>query len=542
MREKQEKSMTRRDFLDQVGKVGGAVAVWGAMESLGLVGSPLLASAKGFEAPKKSDLVMANKNGKKIIILGAGIAGMAAAYELGKAGYNCHILEARDRTGGRNWTIRGGTEETEINGVKQVAKFDKGQYMNAGPARIPQHHVTIDYCRELGVELEVFCNVNEFSYYYQENAGPLSGKKIRKGTVKADTRGYVSELLAKANQSALDSSLTKEDIERLKNYLKGEGDLSSDYTYKGSSRRGYKELPGGAHKPGTLDQIYSFTELLQSGMMNSISGDYSFQQQPMMFQPVGGMDQIPKALERKLPGKITFGAEVQEIRQSADGVRIAYKTKANGRAKEITGDYCICTIPLPVLKNIPADFDSQMKNAIKSINYATTGKIGLQFKNRFWENEDRILGGITTTNMDISQIWYPSSDFLSQKGVLIGYYNFGQNAVEYGNLSLAQRQAKALAQGGKIHPQYAKEFETSFSVAWHKIKFNEGGWASYSESDLRNYYPILNKPQGRIYLAGEHLSYLTGWMAGAFESARIAVSQIHEKVLTESDAVAAKIG
>ncbi|QGQ48595.1 flavin monoamine oxidase family protein [Metabacillus sediminilitoris] len=511
------------------------------MESLGLLGHSL-ASAKEFNAPKRSDLTMANKNGKKIIILGAGIAGMAAAYELGKAGYNCKILEARDRTGGRNWTVRQGTTETEINGVKQTSKFDKGQYMNAGPARIPQHHVTLDYCRELGVELEVFANSNEFSYYYQENAGPLSNQKIRKGTVKSDTRGYVSELLAKvADKTSLDSPLTKDDIEKLTAYLKREGDLSTDYTYKGSSRRGYKELPGGGHQPGTIDQPYSFSELLQSGMMNNISGDYSFQQQPMMFQPVGGMDQIPKALEKQLPGIITFGAEVQEIRQTANGVRIVYKTKADGKTKEITGDYCICTIPLPVLKNISADFTEPMKNAIRSINYAKTGKIGFQFKNRFWEQDDRILGGITTTNMDISQIWYPSYGYLSQKGVLIGYYNFGQNAVDYGDLSLSQRQARALNQGAKIHPQYSKEFENSFSVAWHKIKYNEGGWAEYSASDLKSYYPILNEPQGRVHLAGEHLSYLTGWMAGAFESARIVVSRIHEDVLKEGK-VPSKVG
>ncbi|MGM0924170.1 MAG: FAD-dependent oxidoreductase [Bacillota bacterium] len=533
MEKNKEKSLTRRDFLNRAGKVGGAVAVWGAMESLGLLGSSMV-SAKNFTAPKKSDLAIKNKNGKKIIILGAGIAGMAAAYELGKAGYDCEILEARNRTGGRNWTVRKGTTETEINGVKQTSNFDKGQYMNAGPARIPQNHVTIDYCRELGVELEVFANSNEFSYYYQENAGPLSNQKIRKGTLKSDTRGYISELLAKvADKTALDSPLSKDDIERLRAYLKSEGDLSADYTYKGSSRRGYKELPGGGLQPGTKDTPYAFKELLQSGMMNNISGDYSFTQQPMMFQPVGGMDQIPKALEEKLHGQITFGAEVQEIRQSADGVRIVYKTKENGKTKEIRGDYCICTIPLPVLKNIPADFTAPMKNAIRNIEYAKTGKIGFQFKNRFWEQDDRILGGITTTNMDISQIWYPSNDYLTQKGVLIGYYNFGQNAIDYGNLSLSQRHARALSQGGKIHPQFAREIENSFSVAWHKIKYNEGGWAEYSSSDRENYYPVLNEPQGRIHLAGEHLSYLTGWMAGAFESARIVVRRIHEEVLKE---------
>ncbi|MET3507779.1 flavin monoamine oxidase family protein [Halalkalibacter oceani] len=527
----QKRGMTRRDFLNRVGKVGGAVAVFGAMESLGLLSTS--ASASSFQPPTQGDLALTGRNGKRILILGAGIAGMTAAYELGKAGYDCHILEARQRTGGRNWTVRRGTQEQEINGEMQTATYDPGHYFNAGPARIPQHHVTMDYCKELGVPLEVFSNGNEHAFYYQENAGALSNQRYRKYEVKADGRGYVAELLAKAvNQSALDDPLTSEDAERLLEYLRREGGLSSDYTYQGSSNRGYGELPGAGDQPGTLGQLHSFTDLLQSGMMNNFSSEYSFNQQMMMFQPIGGMDQIPKALERKLPGKITFGAIVREIRQTNGGVRIVYTTGSGG-TQSMSGDYCICTIPLPVLKKIPADFSAEMKNAMNQIGYATTGKIGLQFKSRFWENEDRIYGGITTTNMDINQIWYPSSDFLAQKGILVGYYNFGNNAVALGNMSLAERQAHALAQGTKIHPQYAAEFETGFSLAWHKIRYNEGGWASYSESDLQNYYPILNRPQGRVYLAGEHLSYYTGWMAGAFESARKVVTEIHEQVMKE---------
>lgn len=532
--EKLDKVVTRRDFLNQVGKVGGAVAVYGAMDSLGLLGSSMFANATSFNAPKKSDLVMANKMGKKVVILGAGIAGLASAYELSKAGYDVHILEARDRTGGRNWTVRGGTVETEINGVKQVSKFDKGQYMNAGPARIPQHHVTIDYCRELGVELEAFTNVNEAAYYYQENVGPLSNTKIRKREIKADTRGYVAELLSKAaNQTVLDENLTSQDIERLTAYLTRDGALNSSRKYSGTSYRGYTESPGAGLKPGTVGTPYKFSQILESGMMNHISSEYSFDQQMMVFQPVGGMDSIPKALEAKLPGKITFGAEVQEIRQTSDGTRVVYKV--NGKTKEMTGDYCICTIPLSVLKNIPADFSPEMINAMKNISYAPTGKIGFQFKNRFWETEDRIMGGMTTTNMDVNQIWYPSYGYLSQKGVVIGYYNFGQAALDLGNMTIAQRERHALAQGAKIHKSYTSEFENSFSVAWHKIKYNEGGWVSYTASDRQNYYPILNQPQGRIYLAGEHLSYLTAWMAGAFESARVAVTQIHERTLQEND-------
>ena len=137
-----------------------------------------------------------------------GIAGLTAAYELGKAGYDCVVLEASSRPGGRNWTIRGGTTERDLDGHVQTARFGQGQYLNAGPARIAQWMVTMDYCRELGVAIEPLANQNASSYIYHEK-GPLSGTGIRYRTAKADVYGYISELLAKAtDQGALDRTLS----------------------------------------------------------------------------------------------------------------------------------------------------------------------------------------------------------------------------------------------------------------------------------------------------------------------------------------------
>jgi monoamine oxidase len=174
-----------------------------------------------------------------------------------------------------------------------------------------------------------------------------------------------------------------------------------------------------------------------------------------------------------------------------------------------------------------------MQAAIKGVEYVPTGKMGLQFSRRFWEEDDQIFGGISRTNMDIAQIWYPSSGFLSSKGILVGYYNFAGEAFQLGNLSLAAREAHALKQGRKIHPQYDETFEASFSVSWHRVRYSLGGWAFYSQASRNNFYPILNEPDGPIYLAGEHLSYLTGWMAGALESAQQVVTTIHERVLSQ---------
>ncbi|SDE65973.1 monoamine oxidase [Paenibacillus sp. UNCCL117] len=529
------KEITRRQFLTAVGKAGGAAAVFSLMGTLGLL-SPETLRAADYTPPNQGDLTSAHRNGKKILILGGGIAGMTAAYELGQAGYDCTVLEARARPGGRIWSVRRGTTITELGGIKQVARFDEAEhlYLNAGPMRIPQFHVTMDYCRKFGVELEPFNNVNESGYFYYENAGELSGRKVRKREAKADMRGYVAEMLAKAvNAGSLDLPLTPEEKGMLVDYLKREGDLNADLFYKGSSRGGYKEEPGGKLDAGVIRDPFDMKAIIRSGFGNNFSGEYGYDQQMMMFHPVGGMDRIARAFEKQVAGSMVYHAEIKEIRQGSNAVRVVYTDTNTGAVKEISGDYCICTIPLPVLKDIPADFSTEMKRAIASISYASAGKMGMQFKRRFWEEDEQIYGGSTTTNTDLASMYYPPTKYFAKKGILLAYYNFGAAADKLGKMTLAERERHALALTAKVHPQAYKEFETAFSINWKTIKYNLGGWASYTAEDRKTHYQILCQPDGRIYLAGEHMSYITAWMAGGIESARKVVTELHERVMKE---------
>ncbi|MCA0757427.1 FAD-dependent oxidoreductase [Paenibacillus sp. N4] len=530
---KSPSEMSRRQFLSTVGKLGGGAAVFSVMGTLGLL-SPETLKAADYVPPDKNELSMSKRNGKKVVILGAGIAGLTSAYELGQAGYDCTILEARARSGGRIWSVRGGTTVAEVGASKQVARFADDLYLNAGPMRIPQFHVTMEYIRKFGIPIEPFNNVNDHAYYYNENVGELSGRKIRKREAKADVRGYVNELMAKAvSQQALDMPLTAEEKEKLVAYLRTEGGLDADLFYRGTSRGGYKDEPGARLDAGVIRDPFSMKAIINSGFGNYLSSEYSYDQQMMMFHPIGGMDAIPNAFEKRLKGKIRFHSEVVEIKQSDSGVAVFYKHLGTGEIHKAEADYCICTIPLSVLKSIKADFSPDMKKAIDSIGYASAGKIGLQFKRRFWEEDEQIYGGNTLTNMDISSIYYPPTGYMQQKGLLLGYYAFGAAADKLGAMSSQQREAHALSQGAKIHPQYYKEFETSFSVDWKKIKYNLGGWVSYSGDQRQTVYPTLCKPDRRVYLAGEHMSYITAWMAGGIESARAVVTDIHQRVMKE---------
>ena len=472
-------------------------------------------------------------NGREVLILGAGLAGMAAAYELGKLGYRCTILEARERVGGRCWSIRKGSVNEETGGGLHTAKFDEGLYFNAGPSRIPHHHaLTLHYCKELNVPIQVYNNINEAAYYFSEGGGLLSNKKIRVREVHNDVRGWMNELLAKAMDAGkLDGTMTKEDAQKVVEYLRAEGGLDIDRLYKSSARRGYLESPGAGDRPGRIDDPHSLADLIASGLMDPDFynvAEYTYELQMTLFQAVGGMDRIAAAFEKKLPGLIRLNAEVTSIHNLEKGVKVEYKDRAGGHSVE--ADFCICTIPLPVLSNIDHNFSSDASRAIDNIAYMSTGKIGLQFKRRFWEEDEQIYGGITHTNNQLTQIFYPSYDYLSGKGILIGYYNFNEKARATGELSYPQREQLALEKGALIHPQYRQEFETSFSVSWHKTKYNMGGWALYSAEERQTLYKALLQPDKQVYFAGEHLTYLNAWMAGALESARSVVAALHSRV------------
>jgi monoamine oxidase len=533
--------LRRREFLTRVGMAGGAGALYGTMDALGLVASPANAPAAwakeraAWRPPARSDFGLRGRGGGDVVILGAGMAGLVTAYELGKAGYRCTILEARDRPGGRNWTVRGGTEETEIGGSPQRARFSDGQYMNAGPARLAQHMVTLEYCRELGVPIEVFTNANADGYYFNEGVGPLSSTKVRHRTGKADVYGYVSELLAKAtDQGALDGDLTAEDKERLIAFLRNLGALGTRETgfkYTGTSRRGYAVDPGAGTQSGeVLGPPHALNAVLESGIGNYFSFEFGWDQAMLMFQPVGGMDRIPYALAKAIRaqgGRIVYGAPVTEIANTADGVRVLY----GDRPRAITADYAVAALPPHILARIPGNLSQPVKDALAYAVPVATGKIGLEYRRRFWEEDEKLIGGITNTNMDVSTIWYPSYGYLGDRGVIVGYYNFGANALSYGDMAPAAREARAVAQGRKIHGDpYADELRSSFSVAWQKVRYTEGGWVSWP-SRTSGQYDRLLEPEGNVYFAGDHLSYYIAWQAGAIESARKVVMQIHDRVL-----------
>jgi monoamine oxidase len=317
--------------------------------------------------------------------------------------------------------------------------------------------------------------------------------------------------------------------------LRRAGALDEQSAYKGTPRRGYADPPGAGDAAGTPSTPLPLADLLGSKTGLYLQTEYLTQS--TMLQVVGGTDRLAAAFAGRLGDRVVYGAEVLEIHQELDGVSVVYARGDD--VEKAAGRFAVCALPLPLLASLRvADFDAEVKKAVASVPYASAGKIGLQFSRRFWEDDDRIFGGISKTDQEITQIVYPSSGYLGQKGVLVGYYQNGPKAAAMAARPRDERVEIALAQGELLHPPYRQTFETAFSVSWQNVRWNRGGWAQYSSDARRSTYPIFLRPDGRVYFAGDHVSYLTGWMAGALESAQQVATAIHARASKERSAAA----
>ncbi|MGH8121918.1 MAG: flavin monoamine oxidase family protein, partial [Rudaea sp.] len=203
-----------------------------------------------------------------------------------------------------------------------------------------------------------------------------------------------------------------------------------------------------------------------------------------------------------------------------------------GETRHTKADWCLCTIPLPILAQIPIKAGAPLQAAIGAVAYESAVKIGLQMKRRFWEEDERIYGGITYTNLPIQQIAYPMAGMnRAGKGVLLGAYMFSANAFEFTSLTPEQRVRAAVEQGAQIHPQYHSEFENGISVAWHRSPFTLGCFADWPDDVRARHYDNLCAIDGRLALAGEHTSFINGWQEGAVLSSLDAIGRMHQRIV-----------
>lgn len=517
--------LSRRQLLLMVAAVGGQSALYNTARALGVVQAP---SEGGRPVIKP-----ANGANKKVVLLGAGLGTLSAAYELEQAGYDCTIIESSHRIGGRNLTLRHGDLIDEL-GNTNYCEFDDNPnlFFNAGPARIPGHHSRIlGYCKKFSVPLHVRANTSRMAYVHDEKA--FGGKPISIDRYLTDGRGFIAELIQKGiNAKSFDTDLSNEDVERLADFASVFGDLGEDGLYSGSERSG-SQNDFHMSKPKILEP-YAFKELLKtkSNWLNINIATELFDWAEPLMEPIGGMDKIIDAFVERIRSPCVLKAMVQKIHLSDDGATVHYQK--DNQTHTIKADYCFNSIPAHFMAGIDNNFSPKLSAAVSALERGHLSKIAFQMKKRFWEDES-IYGGISYTTQDISQLWYPSHDIHEEKGIMLGAYTWDekQNAL-LERMTLEQRLEFAAKAGDKIHNNYSSYIEAGASVMWSRMNHMMGCGAHLSSENKDQYIEILQKPEKRHFIIGDQVSLHSGWQESALAATENALMHFNKMRLEEA--------
>jgi monoamine oxidase len=469
--------------------------------------------------------------GRDVLVMGAGIAGLVAAHELHRAGCRVRVLEARERVGGRCWTLRSGDRFTEIGGAEQICQFAHGDYLNPGANRIlPWHRGVLGYVHQFGLPLELFASgpMNENWLMRRTPGHPLSGQRIRFRQLNRDMIGYAMErlvdLLGPANTlSGVTAALAA--------WSRRFGDLDPGGKYPGSAARGYRVPPGGPLSPGEWEVPFAASDLWSYGPLSQVPAQVNSAPFPSpVLTLTGGMDRFPKALAAALPlGVLQLGAEVVRLRQDASGVTVDWKDAKTGRLHQEHAAQAICTLPFILLARIDTDFDPSTKAIIGALAYEPGLKVEFAFRRRFWELDEGIYGGYSYLDDPALFVIYPSQGLGGGGGLVTNYYYHAREILRLTAMAPEERARAALADLEQLHPGAGADLAAAVSVAWARIPWSAGCFGAWTENARARDLPRIAAGDRRVVFAGEHVSQIPAWMEGAVQSAHAAIGLIRQR-------------
>ena len=461
--------------------------------------------------------------GKKITILGAGIAGLVAAYELERLGHEVDIIEGSSRIGGRIWTHRFGSERN-------------APYAELGAMRIPStHHHTLHYVNELGLSdklckfMTVFEEQNAFinieGKIFKMKDAPRIFQQRYQG-IFTDTRYSEETRLFAAWLKTIVDTISPGDLREsldndLKSHLMDELERLDLSRYFREDKESIDLQAFIQENPGFRARCCKALDMFFEDIVVETGKD--------LLQLQGGMEQIIDRLVESIKSPIKCNQKVVAIRVNPEFTEVDYIE--NGERYTRRCDYVLCTIPFSVMRKMElAGFDERKLNCIHNTYYCPATKVAFHTKEAFWQKQG-IRGGASFSGEGVRQTYYPSVKFNPESGsVMLASYTIGDDADRMGMMSESQRHDYVKDVVSKVHPELQSEnmVVEGTSIAWGNYEWSAGGCAVHWEDEAVNTSNYLEaaRRQHQLLFAGEHCSKYPAWLQGSIESALEAVYDI----------------